>query len=238
MASTRELEERRAQQLEAQGQAEAARSALEDAKRVHAQQLADEQADHAALADAARMGVATLIIVLLAMARELDEARARLAAAEKTAQDGSMGMVALVQENAELIHRLKESTEFMATRLGELETKTRAMDELDAAFKTEFDALRRRAAELEAENAVLSKQVAEARHRAEPPSPSAPSVLATAAPPRHPSDDTSALAPVDQEDGDADEPADEGAAPVELATATTAGRKAQAQEKRRRRRRR
>lgn len=237
-ASTRELEERRAQQLEAQGQAEAARSALEDAKRVHAQQLADEHADHAALVDAARMGVATLIIVLLTMARELDEARARLAAAETTSQDSSMRMAALVQENAELIHRLKESTEFMATRLGELEKKTRAMDEFDAAFKTEFDALRRRAAELEAENAVLSKQVAEARHRAEPPSPSAPSVLATAAPPRHPSDDTSTLAPVDQEDGDADEPADEGPAAVELATATTAGRKAQAQEKRRRRRRR
>ena len=118
------------------------------------------------------------------------------------------------------------------------------MDEFDAAFKTEFDALRRRAAELAAENAVLSKQMAEARHippRGEPPSPSAqpaPSVLATAATPRPPFDDTSALASVDQEAGDVDEPADEGAATVELATATTAGRKAQAHEKRRRRRRR
>ena len=95
------------------------------------------------------------------------------------------------------------------------------MDEFDAAFKTEF-ALRLRAAELEAENAVLSKQVAEARHippRGEPPSPSA-------------------LAPVDQEAEDTDDPADGGAATVELATATTAGRKAQAHERRRRRRRR
>ena len=240
-ASTRELEERRAQQRESHNEAEAARSAIEDARRVHAQQLAEEQANHAALEDAARMGIATLILVLLAMARELDETRARLAAAETTAQDSSTRMAALVQENAELIHTLKESTEFMATRLGELERKTRAMDEFDAAFKTEFDALRRRAAELEAENAVLSKQVAEARHRADPPSDPgrpAPPVLATAATPRHASDDTPALAPVDQKAEDADELADEGAAAVELATATTAGRKAQAHEKRRRRRRR